>query len=137
MKIKSLVTATLALGILTTGGAILLDKEASAEQYDQHFTENMVPYTITVNGMTVLSLTDFDFSQSGLVSYYDINQKVKLALKSDRGIDEAALNKAKSAEYKVHFKNGGVKTVDLKSKGLSTNLLDTDSIKNIDVNIQL
>lgn len=137
MKIKSLATATLALGILTTGGAILLDKEASAEQHDQHFKENTVPYTITVNGMTALSLTDFDFSKSGLVSYYDINQKLKLALKSDWGIDEATFNRAKSAEYKVHFKNGEVKTVDLKSKGLSANLLDADSIKNRDVNIQI
>ncbi|HDH6518456.1 TPA: MAP domain-containing protein [Staphylococcus aureus] len=137
MKIKSLITATLALGILTTGSATLLNNEASAAQYEHHFQENTVPYTITVNGMTALSLTDFDFSKNGLVSYYDINQKVKLALKSDRGIDEATLKKAKSAEYKVHFKNGKAKTMDLKSKDLTANLLDTDSIKNIDVNIQL
>ncbi|NHM75849.1 MAP domain-containing protein, partial [Staphylococcus sp. 11007852] len=87
--------------------------------------------------MTALSLTDFAFSKDGLVSYYDINQKVTLALKSERGIDENTLNKAKPAKYKVHFKNGEVKTVDLKPKDLTTNLFDVDAIKNIDVNIQL
>ena len=139
MKLKSLVMTSLALGVLTTGVATLLDKEVSATQYDQSYKENntFIPYTITTNGNTTLSLTDFAFPKDSLVNHYDIIQKIKAALKSDRGIDENTLNKVKSAEYKIHFKNGEVKTFNLKSNHFDANLFSTDLIKEIDINIHL
>ncbi len=59
MKLKSFVTATLALGLLSTVGAALPSHEASADSnngYKEMTVDgyHTVPYTISVDGITVL-----------------------------------------------------------------------------------
>ncbi|MCD0999883.1 MAP domain-containing protein [Staphylococcus aureus] len=63
MKLKSFVTATLALGLLSTVGAALPSHEASADSNNGYKELTMdgkhtVPYTISVDGITAFTLND-------------------------------------------------------------------------------
>ncbi len=69
MKLKSFVTATLALGLLSTVGAALPSHEASADSnngYKEMTVDgyHTVPYTISVDGITALHRTYFIFPEN-------------------------------------------------------------------------
>lgn len=68
MKLKSFVTATLALGLLSTVGAALPSHEASADSNNGYKELTMdgkhtVPYTISVDGITALHRTYLFFQK--------------------------------------------------------------------------
>ena len=82
MKLKSFVTATLALGLLSTVGAALPSHEASADSNNGYKNDNgwkhTVPYTISVDGITALHRTYFVFPENKKVLYQEIDSKVKM-----------------------------------------------------------
>lgn len=91
MKLKSFVTATLALGLLSTVGAALPSHEASADSnngYKEMTVDgyHTVPYTISVDGITALHRTYFIFPENKNVLYQEIDSKVKNELASQRGV---------------------------------------------------
>ncbi|HCD1988663.1 TPA: extracellular adherence protein Eap/Map [Staphylococcus aureus] len=144
MKFKSLITTTLALGVIASTGANFNTNEASAaaKQLDKssstlhHGHSNIqIPYTITVNGTSQNILSSLTFNKNQNISYKDIENKVKSVLYFNRGISDIDLRLSKQAEYTVHFKNGTKKVVDLKSGIYTADLINTSDIKAISVNV--
>ncbi|WP_354316239.1 extracellular adherence protein Eap/Map [Staphylococcus aureus] len=144
MKFKSLITTTLALGVLASTGANFNNNEASAaaKPLDKssstlhHGHSNIqIPYTITVNGTSQNILSSLTFNKNQNISYKDIENKVKSVLYFNRGISDIDLRLSKQAEYTVHFKNGTKRVIDLKSGIYTADLINTSDIKAISVNV--
>ncbi|HIA6868259.1 TPA: extracellular adherence protein Eap/Map [Staphylococcus aureus] len=144
MKFKSLITTTLALGVIASTGANFNTNEASAaaKPLDKssstlhHGHSNIqIPYTITVNGTSQNILSSLTFNKNQNMSYKDIENKVKSVLYFNRGISDIDLRLSKQAEYTVHFKNGTKKVIDLKSGIYTADLINTSDIKAISVNV--
>ncbi|CYA67515.1 MHC class II analog (pseudogene) [Staphylococcus aureus] len=144
MKFKSLITTTLALGVLASTGANFNTNEASAaakpldkssSTLHHGHSKIQVPYTITVNGTSQNILSSLTFNKNQQISYKDLENKVKSVLYFNRGISDIDLRLSKQAEYTVHFKNGTKKVVDLKSGIYTADLINTSDIKAISVNV--
>ncbi|HCX2121151.1 TPA: extracellular adherence protein Eap/Map [Staphylococcus aureus] len=144
MKFKSLITTTLALGVIASTGANFNTNEASAaakhldkssSSLHHGHSKIQVPYTITVNGTSQNILSSLTFNKNQQISYKDIENKVKSVLYFNRGISDIDLRLSKQAEYTVHFKNGTKKVVDLKSGIYTADLINTSDIKAISVNV--
>ncbi|HDD7601415.1 TPA: extracellular adherence protein Eap/Map [Staphylococcus aureus] len=144
MKFKSLITTTLALGVLASTGANFNTNEASAaakpldkssSTLHHGHSKIQVPYTITVNGTSQNILSSLTFNKNQQISYKDLENKVKSVLYFNRGISDIDLRLLKQAEYTVHFKNGTKKVVDLKSGIYTADLINTSDIKAISVNV--
>ncbi|MFB2156679.1 extracellular adherence protein Eap/Map [Staphylococcus aureus] len=144
MKFKSLITTTLALGVIASTGANFNTNEASAaaKPLDKssstlhHGHSNIqIPYTITVNGKSQNILSSLTFNKNQNISYKDIENKVKSVLYFNRGISDIDLRLSKQAEYTVHFKNGTKRVIDLKSGIYTADLINTSDIKAISVNV--
>ncbi|HCY7688811.1 TPA: extracellular adherence protein Eap/Map [Staphylococcus aureus] len=144
MKFKSLITTTLALGVLASTGANFNINEASAaakpldkssSTLHHGHSKIQVPYTITVNGTSQNILSSLTFNKNQQISYKDLENKVKSVLYFNRGISDIDLRLSKQAEYTVHFKNGTKKVVDLKSGIYTADLINTSDIKAISVNV--
>lgn len=119
MKLKSFVTATLALGLLSTVGAALPSHEASADSnngYKEMTVDgyHTVPYTISVDGITALHRTYFIFPENKNVLYQEIDSKVKNELASQRGVTTEKINNAQTATYTLTLNDGNKKVVNLK-----------------------
>lgn len=119
MKLKSFVTATLALGLLSTVGAALPSHEASADSNNGYKELTMdgkhtVPYTISVDGITALHRTYFVFPENKKVLYQEIDSKVKNELASQRGVTTEKINNAQTATYTLTLNDGNKKVVNLK-----------------------
>ncbi|HHC9871233.1 TPA: extracellular adherence protein Eap/Map [Staphylococcus aureus] len=144
MKFKSLITTTLALGVIASTGANFNTNEASAaaKPLDKssstlhHGHSNIqIPYTITVNGTSQNILSSLTFNKNQNISYKDIENKVKSVLYFNRGISDIDLRLSKQAEYTDHFKNGTKRVIDLKSGIYTADLINTSDIKAISVNV--
>ncbi|PZJ43897.1 MAP domain-containing protein [Staphylococcus aureus] len=144
MKFKSLITTTLALGVLASTGANFNTNEASAaakpldkssSTLHHGHSKIQVPYTITVNGTSQNILSSLTFNKNQQISYKDLENKVKSVLYFNRGISDIDLRLSNQAEYTVHFKNGTKKVVDLKSGIYTADLINTSDIKAISVNV--
>ncbi|CXE67161.1 MHC class II analog (pseudogene) [Staphylococcus aureus] len=144
MKFKSLITTTLALGVLASTGANFNTNEASAaakpldkssSTLHHGHSKIQVPYTITVNDTSQNILSSLTFNKNQQISYKDLENKVKSVLYFNRGISDIDLRLSKQAEYTVHFKNGTKKVVDLKSGIYTADLINTSDIKAISVNV--
>ena len=144
MKFKSLITTTLALGVIASTGANFNTNEASAaaKPLDKssstlhHGHSNIqIPYTITVNGTSQNILSSLTFNKNQNISYKDIENKVKSVLYFNRGISDIDLRLSKQAEYTVHFKNGTKKVIDLKAGIYTANLINSSDIKSININL--
>lgn len=119
MKLKSFVTATLALGLLSSVGAALPSHEASADSNNGYKEMTMdgyhtIPYTISVDGITALHRTYFVFPENKKVLYQEIDSKVKNELASQRGVTTEKINNAQTATYTLTLNDGNKKVVNLK-----------------------
>ncbi|HCX9571664.1 TPA: extracellular adherence protein Eap/Map, partial [Staphylococcus aureus] len=141
---KSLITTTLALGVIASTGANFNTNEASAaaKQIDKSssslhhgYSKIQIPYTITVNGTSQNILSSLTFNKNQQISYKDIENKVKSVLYFNRGISDIDLRLSKQAKYTVHFKNGTKRVVDLKAGIHTADLINTSDIKAISVNV--
>ncbi len=144
MKFKSLITTTLALGVLASTGANFNNNEASAtakplgkssSSLHHGYSKVHVPYTITVNGTIQNILSSLTFNKNQNISYKDLEDRVKSVLKSDRGISDIDLRLSKQAKYTVYFKNGAKRVIDLKAGIYTANLINSSDIKSIDINV--
>ncbi|HDI0105093.1 TPA: extracellular adherence protein Eap/Map [Staphylococcus aureus] len=144
MKFKSLITTTLALGVLALTGANFNNNEASAaakpldkssSSLHHGYSKVHVPYAITVNGTSQNILSSLTFNKNQNISYKDLEDRVKSVLKSDRGISDIDLRLSKQAKYTVYFKNGTKKVIDLKSGIYTADLINTSEIKAININV--
>ena len=145
MKFKSLITTTLALGVIASTGANFNTNEASAaaKQIDKSssslhhgYSKIQIPYTITVNGTSQNILSNLTFKKNQQISYKDLENNVKSVLKSNRGITDVDLRLSKQAKFTVNFKNGTKKVIDLKAGIYTANLINTGDIKNININVE-
>ncbi len=144
MKFKSLITTTLALGVLASTGANFNNNEASAaakpldkssSSLHHGYSKVRVPYAITVNGTSQNILSSLTFNKNQNISYKDLEDRVKSVLKSDRGISDIDLRLSKQAKYTVYFKNGTKKVIDLKAGIYTADLINTSEIKAININV--
>ncbi|HHE6797400.1 TPA: extracellular adherence protein Eap/Map [Staphylococcus aureus] len=144
MKFKSLITTTLALGVLASTGANFNNNEASAaakpldkssSSLHHGYSKVHVPYAITVNGTSQKILSSLTFNKNQNISYKDLEDRVKSVLKSDRGISDIDLRLSKQAKYTVYFKNGTKKVIDLKAGIYTADLINTSEIKAININV--
>ncbi|HEJ8569092.1 TPA: extracellular adherence protein Eap/Map [Staphylococcus aureus] len=144
MKFKSLITTTLALGVLASTGANFNNNEASAaakpldkssSSLHHGYSKVHVPYAITVNGTSQNILSSLTFNKKQNISYKDLEDRVKSVLKSDRGISDIDLRLSKQAKYTVYFKNGTKKVIDLKAGIYTADLINTSEIKAININV--
>ena len=144
MKFKSLITTTLALGVLASTGANFNNNEASAaakpldkssSSLHHGYSKVHVPYAITVNGTSQNILSSLTFNKNQNISYKDLEDKVKSVLESNRGITDVDLRLSKQAKYTVNFKNGTKKVIDLKSGIYTANLINSSDIKSININV--
>ncbi|HDF3737824.1 TPA: extracellular adherence protein Eap/Map [Staphylococcus aureus] len=144
MKFKSLITTTLALGVLASTGANFNNNEASAaakpldkssSSLHHGYSKVHVPYAITVNGASQNILSSLTFNKNQNISYKDLEDRVKSVLKSDRGISDIDLRLSKQAKYTVYFKNGTKKVIDLKAGIYTADLINTSEIKAININV--
>ncbi|HCU9216933.1 extracellular adherence protein Eap/Map [Staphylococcus aureus] len=144
MKFKSLITTTLALGVLPSTGANFNNNEASAaakpldkssSSLHHGYSKVHVPYAITVNGTSQNILSSLTFNKNQNISYKDLEDRVKSVLKSDRGISDIDLRLSKQAKYTVYFKNGTKKVIDLKAGIYTADLINTSEIKAININV--
>ncbi|SCT63190.1 Extracellular adherence protein of broad specificity Eap/Map [Staphylococcus aureus] len=144
MKFKSLITTTLALGVLASTGANFNNNEASAaakpldkssSSLHHGYSKVHVPYAITVNGTSQNILSNLTFNKNQNISYKDLEDRVKSVLKSDRGISDIDLRLSKQAKYTVNFKNGTKKVIDLKAGIYTADLINTSEIKAININV--
>ncbi|HDF5472840.1 TPA: extracellular adherence protein Eap/Map [Staphylococcus aureus] len=144
MKFKSLITTTLALGVLASTGANFNNNEASAaakpldkssSSLHHGYSKVHVPYAITVNGTSQNILSSLTFNKNQNISYKDLEDRVKSVLKSDRGISDIDLRLSKQAKYTVNFKNGTKKVIDLKAGIYTADLINTSEIKAININV--
>ncbi|WP_407818945.1 extracellular adherence protein Eap/Map [Staphylococcus aureus] len=144
MKFKSLITTTLALGVIASTGANFNTNEASAaakpldkssSTLHHGHSKIQIPYTITVNGTSQNILSILTFNKNQNISYKDIENKVKSVLYFNRGISDIDLRLSKQAEYTVHFKNGTKRVIDLKSGIYTADIINTSDIKAISVNV--
>ncbi|HCY2904394.1 TPA: extracellular adherence protein Eap/Map [Staphylococcus aureus] len=144
MKFKSLITTTLALGVLASTGANFNNNEASAaakpldkssSSLHHGYSKVHVPYAITVNGTSQNILSSLTFNKNQNISYKDLEDRVKSVLKSNRGISDIDLRLSKQAKYTVYFKNGTKKVIDLKAGIYTADLINTSEIKAININV--
>ncbi|HGO3149529.1 TPA: extracellular adherence protein Eap/Map [Staphylococcus aureus] len=144
MKFKSLITTTLALGVLASTGANFNNNEASAaakpldkssSSLHHGYSKVHVPYAITVNGTSQNILSSLTFNKNQNISYKDLEDRVKSVLKSDRGISDIDLRLSKQAKYTVYFKNGTKKVIDLKAGIYTADLINSSDIKSININV--
>ncbi|HAR3421035.1 TPA: MAP domain-containing protein [Staphylococcus aureus] len=144
MKFKSLITTTLALGVLASTGANFNNNEASAaakpldkssSSLHHGYSKVHVPYAITVNGTSQNILSSLTFNKNQNISYKDLEDRVKSVLKSDRGISDIDLRLSKQAKYTVYFKNRTKKVIDLKAGIYTADLINTSEIKAININV--
>ncbi|HHO5062527.1 TPA: extracellular adherence protein Eap/Map [Staphylococcus aureus] len=144
MKFKSLITTTLALGVLASTGANFNNNEASAaakpldkssSSVHHGYSKVHIPYTITVNGASQNILSSLTLNKNQNISYKDLEYKVKSVLKSNRGISDIDLRLSKQAKYTVYFKNGAKRVIDLKSGVYTADLINTSEIKAININV--
>ncbi|COX94580.1 MHC class II analog (pseudogene) [Staphylococcus aureus] len=144
MKFKSLITTTLALGVLASTGANFNNNEASAaakpldkssSSLHHGYSKVHVPYAITMNGTSQNILSSLTFNKNQNISYKDLEDRVKSVLKSDRGISDIDLRLPKQAKYTVYFKNGTKKVIDLKAGIYTADLINTSEIKAININV--
>lgn len=144
MKFKSLITTTLALGVLASTGANFNNNEASAaakpldkssSSLHHRYSKVHVPYAITVNGTSQNILSNLTFNKNQNISYKDLEGKVKSVLESNRGISDIDLRLSKQAKYTVYFKNGAKRVIDLKAGIYTANLINSSDIKSININV--
>ncbi|TXO38271.1 MAP domain-containing protein, partial [Staphylococcus aureus] len=144
MKFKSLITTTVAIGILASTGANFNQGHANTSSkvptasHQSNINKNYnILYNIDVDGTSLYKLSSFSFSKKEpRIGYSKLTQRVKEALKYDRGINENKLRSVHKATYTVHFKNGTKRVINLKSNINTADLINIYDVKTIDINVK-
>ncbi len=95
-----------------------------------------VKIPVTLNGHSGLVTSDFVFQHANKITLNDLSVKLKSALAYDQGITHRDIAGAERAVYKVYFKDGSSKYVDLRSNVHHSKVFKATDIKKIEVNIK-
>ena len=71
-------------------------------------------FPVTINKFENIVSNEFVFYNASKITINDLSIKLKSAMANDRGITKHDIGLAERAVYKVYFKNGSSKYVDLK-----------------------
>ena len=146
MKFKSLITTTLALGVLASTGANFNNNEASAaakpldkssSSLHHGYSKVHVPYAITVNGTSQNILSNLTFNKNQNISYKDLEDKVKSVLESNTAnlINSSDIKSINiNVDTKKHIENKAKRNYQvpysINLNGTSTNILSNLSFSN-------
>ncbi|EGQ2807226.1 TPA: MAP domain-containing protein [Staphylococcus pseudintermedius] len=135
MKAKKLLATGLALGILTSTASLYTDHEAQAASKQHHQVKtSSIPYSTTIDGATPFVQSYLKLSNEDVSNFKQLNQKVKSTLKQDYKISATQIEKSKTAQYTVTWKNGKKQTISLKNDAaLSAQKLNVKDIQQIDI----
>ncbi len=75
---------------------------------------NNVKFPVTINKFENIVSNEFVFYNASKITINDLSIKLKSAMANDQGITKHDIGLAERAVYKVYFKNGSSKYVDLK-----------------------
>ena len=71
-------------------------------------------FPVTINKFENIVSNEFVFYNASKITINDLSIKLKSAMANDQGITKHDIGLAERAVYKVYFKNGSSKYVDLK-----------------------
>lgn len=87
--------------------------EMTSKQHHQVKTSS-IPYSTTIDGATPFVQSYLKLSNENVSNFKQLNQKVKSTLKQDYKISATQIEKSKTAQYTVTWKNGKKQTISLK-----------------------
>ncbi len=95
-----------------------------------------VKFPVTINGFSNVVSNEFAFLHPHKITTNDLNAKLRLALASDQGITKHDIGLSERTVYKVYFKDGSSKFVDLKAAKQDSKVFKATDIKKVDIEIK-
>ncbi|RZI10098.1 MAP domain-containing protein, partial [Staphylococcus aureus] len=90
-----------------------------------------VKFPVTINGFSNVVSNEFAFLHPHKITTNDLNAKLRLALASDQGITKHDIGLSERTVYKVYFKDGSSKFVDLKAAKQDSKVFKATDIKKV------
>ncbi|HDP3065920.1 TPA: MAP domain-containing protein [Staphylococcus aureus] len=90
-------------------------------------------FPVTINKFENIVSNEFVFYNASKITINDLSIKLKSAMANDQRITKHDIGLAERAVYKVYFKNGSSKYVDLKYVDLKTEYKDERVFKATDI----
>ncbi|HDE0666534.1 TPA: MAP domain-containing protein, partial [Staphylococcus aureus] len=97
---------------------------------------NNVKFPVTINKFENLVSNEFVFYNASKITINDLSIKLKSAMANDQGITKHDIGLAERAVYKVYFKNGSSKYVDLKTEYKDGKVFKATDIKKVDIELK-
>ncbi|EVJ75137.1 MAP domain-containing protein [Staphylococcus aureus] len=93
-------------------------------------------FPVTINKFENIVSNEFVFYNASKITINDLSIKLKSAMANDQGITKHDIGLAERAVYKVYFKNGGKRILNLNSDIFTPNLFSAKDIKKIDIDVK-
>ncbi len=93
-------------------------------------------FSVTINGFSNVVSNEFGFYNANKITINDVNKKLKSTLTNDQGISIHDIGLESHAKYKVYFKDGSSKYVDLKTEYKDSKVFKTTNIKRVDIELK-
>lgn len=97
---------------------------------------NNVKFPVTINKFENIVSNEFVFYNASKITINDLSIKLKSAIANDQGITKHDIELAERAVYKVYFKNGSSKYVDLKTEYKDERVFKATVIKKVDIELK-
>ncbi|HDD2619823.1 TPA: extracellular adherence protein Eap/Map, partial [Staphylococcus aureus] len=97
---------------------------------------NNVKFPVTINKFENIVSNEFVFYNASKITINDLSTKLKSAMANDQGITKHDIGLAERAVYKVYFKNGSSKYVDLKTEYKDRKVFKATDIKKVDIELK-
>ncbi|HDM7046165.1 TPA: MAP domain-containing protein, partial [Staphylococcus aureus] len=97
---------------------------------------NNVKFPVTINKFENIVSNEFVFYNASKITINDLSIKLKSAIANDQGITKHDIELAERAVYKVYFKNGSSKYVDLKTEYKDERVFKATDIKKVDIELK-
>ncbi|HDD4347991.1 TPA: extracellular adherence protein Eap/Map, partial [Staphylococcus aureus] len=97
---------------------------------------NNVKFPVTINKFENIVSNLFVFYNASKITINDLSTKLKSAMANDQGITKHDIGLAERAVYKVYFKNGSSKYVDLKTEYKDRKVFKATDIKKVDIELK-
>ncbi|CAC6721060.1 truncated map-w protein; extracellular adherence protein of broad specificity Eap/Map [Staphylococcus aureus] len=92
--------------------------------------------TLSINKFENIVSNEFVFYNASKITINDLSIKLKSAMANDQGITKHDIGLAERAVYKVYFKNGSSKYVDLKTEYKDERVFKATDIKKVDIELK-
>ncbi|HGO2081568.1 TPA: MAP domain-containing protein, partial [Staphylococcus aureus] len=97
---------------------------------------NNVKFPVTINKFENIVSNEFVFYNASKITINDLSIKLKSAMANDQGITKHDIGLAERAVYKVYFKNGSSKYVELKTEYKDGKVFKATDIKKVDIELK-